>query len=83
MTTVKEQTRMNHMLNSIKQAGTIHKFDLQDLVGMSVFSYNQISAKFIRRYEEQLHQIEYNTKTKTFKWCEILEVSNPVEEAGK
>jgi len=65
---------MNHMLSVIQKAGIINKFELQDLCGMSIFSYNQISAKFLHRYQDQLHQIEYDRKSKSFKWIEQIRV---------
>lgn len=82
MTSKSEQTRMNRMFECIKKAGTegINKFDLQDLLGISVDTYNQISAKFLHRYQDQLHQIEYSRKSKRYRLIEITHVDPSNQE---
>jgi len=72
MTSKGEQTKFNHMLSCIKENKTIHKYELQDLCGLSVFSYNQLAGKFIHRYQNDLHQIEYDRRTMSFRWIETI-----------
>ena len=56
------------MVNIIKREGTISVFDLQNEAGISVSEFSQISACFKYRYGKKFGWIEYNKKTKTFKW---------------
>jgi len=75
MTSQSQQTRANHLLNIIKKEKIINKFDLMDLAGISLSNYNQLSAWFKHRYIETLHMVEYDQRSKNWRWIE-KEVSN-------
>ena len=68
MTSQRQQTRANRLLHYIEKNGTIHKWDLIDLCGMSVTDYNNIASWFRYRYEETSQMVEYDSKAKTWRW---------------
>jgi len=68
MASQKQITRANRLLHQIQKSGTIHKYDLMDLCGMSVTDYNNIAGWFRYRYEETSQMVEYNPKTKSWRW---------------
>jgi len=68
MTSQRQQTRTNKMLHYIQENGSINKFDLMDLCGMSVGDYNQIASWFKYRYEETGHLVEYDKPGKSWRW---------------
>ena len=77
MTSKTQEALLRKMIGIIEREGVIHLFDLQDKVGISVSQFNQISAYFKHRYVDEFGWIEYDKKTKTFKWIkqdESLEV---------
>ena len=56
------------MLNLIKEEGTINKFDLMDMCGMSVGDYNQIAAWFKHRFQETHTIVRYDKDSKNWSW---------------
>ena len=68
MTSQRQQSRANKMLHFIEKNGTIHKFDLMDLCGLSVGDYNQIAGWFKYRYQETSMVVEYDSKSKNWRW---------------
>ncbi len=67
-------SRANRILELIKKNGSIHRYDLQDLMGMSGSAFNNLMGWFRYRYETTLHQIEYDQKSKMFRWCQIQKI---------
>lgn len=71
MATKTQVSLANRMLLRIKEAGRINKFDLMDVEGIGIASYNQIAGWFKHRFEDTLHQVEYDKKTKDWIWKEV------------
>lgn len=63
----------NRLLEAVKRAGTINKFDLMDKESVSIAQWNQISAWFKHRFIDGLNLLEYDKKTKNFKWLGKVE----------
>ena len=55
----------NRMIFEIKKAGTIHEFDLIDLIDLSFWTYRAIKRWFMYRYE---HTVQYDPKMKTWRY---------------
>ena len=55
----------NRMVYEIKKAGTIHEFDLIDLIDLSIWTYRAIKRWFMHRYE---HTVRFDPKMKTWRY---------------
>lgn len=58
------------MVYQIKTAGTIHEFDLIDVLDMSIWSYKGIKPWFRHRFE---HTVQFDPKMKTWRYLPVLD----------
>ena len=58
------------MVYQIKEAGTIHEFDLIDMLDMSINSYKVIKPWFRYRFE---HTVQFDPKMKTWRYLPVKE----------
>lgn len=68
MATKEQVTLANSLLGIIQREGRINKFDLMDKASIGISTYNQISAWFKHRYQDTVHAVEYESKTKSWIW---------------
>ena len=64
-------TRANRMLEIIKRDGSINKFDLMDICGLSLANYNQLAGWFTHRYQDTLQMVEYDKQSKRWIWQKV------------
>ena len=80
MTTRKEMTKINRLLEIIKANGKIDRVALVMASGMSISYFNNLKPFLLEIYK---HKVEYDPMDKLFKYNDVIEVSNPAEEAGQ
>ena len=61
------------MIYEIKKAGTIHEFDLIDMLDLSIHSYKVIKPWFRHRFE---HVVQFDPKMKTWRYLPVNEEEN-------
>jgi len=60
----------NRMVFQIKESGTIHEFDLIDILDMSIWQYKAIKAWFKHRFE---HTVQFDSKMKTWRYLVVTD----------
>ena len=85
MASQRQVSRANHMLEMIKQNSPINKFDLMDSCQISLNEYNQMAAWFSHRYETTGQLVEYDRKSKSWRWIgrgEKTEIEKAMQVGG-
>ncbi len=63
----------NKFVEQIQRSQSIHKFDLMDMIGISIATYNQLKPYIEYRFG---HNVGYDPKTKMWTAKKVVEIES-------